>query len=379
MEGLSMPIKVCHITTVHPSMDVRIFHKECKALAMEGYEVYLIAPHHENEEIDGVHIISLPEKAGRLNRFILKKRIAFKKAKEIDAQIYHFHDPEMIFVGLKLKLLGKKVIYDVHEDVPAQILNKEWLGSLFFRKIISKLFNTFEKWACRYFDSVVTVTTDIVEKFKMNKRAILLRNLPSLSIIDEIKPLTIKREKFTVLYAGALTEIRGIKELIQAVNYLNGEVELLILGKWDEPEYEKQCEELDGWKYTTYLGFKPVKEVYAYMKTVDLGLCTLYPTLNHRTSWPVKAFEYMACQIPILMSDFPYWMDIFKDNAVFVNPKNPEDIADKIQMLTKNMEFTREIGLKNRKIIETMFSWEVEKTNLINLYKEILQESSKSK
>ena len=374
-----MPIKVCHITTVHPSMDVRIFHKECKALAMEGYEVYLIAPHHKNEEIDGVHIISLPEKAGRLNRFILKKRIAFKRAKEIDAEIYHFHDPEMIFVGLKLKLLGKKVIYDVHEDVPAQILNKEWLGSLFFRKIISKLFNTFEKWACRYFDSVVTVTTDIVEKFKMNKRTTLLRNLPSLSIIDEIKPLTVTREKFTVLYAGALTEIRGIKELIQAVNYLNGEVELLILGKWDEAEYEKQCQELEGWKYTTYLGFKPVKEVYAYMKSVDLGLCTLYPTLNHITSWPVKAFEYMACQIPILMSDFPYWMDIFQGNAIFVNPKNPKDIADKIQMLTKNMEYTREIGLNNRQIIETMFSWEVEKTNLLNLYKDILQESSKSK
>ena len=374
-----MSIKVCHITTVHSSADVRIFHKECKTLAREGYEVYLIAPHDNEEEIDGVHIIPLPQKSGRLYRFIFKKRIALKKAKEVNAEIYHFHDPEMIFLGLKLKLLGKKVIYDVHEDVPAQILNKDWLGSLLFRKVISKLFNSFEKWACRYFDGVVTVTNDIVDKFYMNKRTTLLRNLPSIVIIDESKRLEVKREKFTMLYAGGLTEIRGIRELIQAANYLNGEVELLILGKWDDPEYKKECEGLEGWKYTNFLGFKPVKEVYSYMKSVDLGLCTLYPTLNHIKSSPVKAYEYMACGIPILMSDFPYWMETFEENAIFVNPKKPKEMAEKIHGLAKNIENTRRIGLNNRYIVETMLSWEAEKINLTNLYKDILQDSTKNK
>lgn len=374
-----MSIKVCHITTVHTSSDVRIFHKECKTLAREGYETYLIAPHDSEEEIDGVHIIPLPYKSGRLYRFIFKKRIALKKAKEVNAEIYHFHDPEMLFLGLKLKLLGKKVIYDVHEDVPAQILNKDWLGSLLFRKIISKLFNTFEKWACRYFDGVVTVTTDIVDKFYMNKRTTLLRNLPSTVIIDESKELEVKRQKFTMLYAGGLTEIRGIRELIQAVNYLNGEVELLILGKWDDPEFKKECEELEGWRYTKYLGFKPVKEVYSYMKSVDVGLCTLYPTLNHIKSLPVKAFEYMACGIPILMSDFPDWMEVFEKNAIFVNPKSPKEMAAKIEGLVKNIERTRMIGSNNRQIVETKFSWEAEKINLINLYKDILRDNAKIK
>jgi len=368
-----MSIKVCHITTVHSSTDVRIFHKECKTLAREGYEVYLIAPHDKEEEIDGVHIIPLPKKGGRLYRFIFKKRIALKSAKTVNAEIYHFHDPEMLFLGLRLKLMGKKVIYDVHEDVPAQILNKDWLGSLLIRKIISKSFNAFEKWACRYFDGVVTVTVDIAEKFYMNKRTTLLRNLPSIVIIDESKQLEKTREKFTMLYAGGLTEIRGIKELIQATNYLNGEVELLILGKWDDPVYEKECEGLEGVKYTKYLGFKPVKEVYSYMKSVDLGLCTLYPTLNHIKSWPVKAFEYMACGLPILMSDFPCWMEVFEENAIFVNPMEPKKIAEKIEGLVKDIEYTRQLGLNNRQIVEAKLSWEAEEINLINLYKDILQ------
>lgn len=374
-----MSIKVCHITTVHSSTDVRIFHKECKTLAREGYEVYLIAPHDREEEIDGVHIIPLPQKGGRLYRFITKNRIALKKAKAVNAEIYHFHDPEMLFLGLKLKLAGKKVIYDVHEDVPAQILNKDWLGSLLIRKIISKAFNTFEKWSCRYFDGVVTVTVDIAEKFYMNKRTTLLRNLPSIVIIDESKQLEKELEKFTMLYAGGLTEIRGIKELIQAANYLNGEVELLILGKWDDPEYKKQCEELEGWKYTKYLGFKPVKEVYSYMKSVDLGLCTLYPTLNHIKSWPVKAFEYMACGIPILMSNFPCWMEVFEGNAIFVNPKDPKEMAGKIEELVGNIEYARQLGLKNRQIVEERLSWESEEINLINLYKNIIQGNYKIK
>lgn len=374
-----MAIKVCHITTVHSSADVRIFHKECKTLAKEGYEVYLIATHDKEEEIDGVHIIPLPEKCGRLYRFVFKNRIAFKKARKVNAEVYHFHDPEMLFLGLRLKLLGKKVIYDVHEDVPAQILNKDWLGNLCFRRIVSKLFNAFEKWICRYFDGVVTVTMDIVEKFHMNKRTMLLRNLPSMAIIDESKQLAVKREKFTMLYAGGLTEIRGIRELIQAVNYLNGEVELLILGKWDDPEYKSECEKLEGWRYTKYLGFKPVNEVYSYMKSVNLGLCTLYPTLNHIKSSPVKAFEYMACGIPILMSDFPYWMVVFEKSAIFVNPKKPKEIAEKVKDLVKNIENTKQMGVNNRQIVETTFSWETEKINLINLYKDILQDNHKKK
>ena len=75
---------------------------------------------------------------------IVKYHIDYlKQAISINADIYHFHDPELISVGYKLIKKGKKVVYDVHEDVPRQILNKYYL-SPFIRKIIANLFESYE-------------------------------------------------------------------------------------------------------------------------------------------------------------------------------------------------------------------------------------------
>lgn len=366
-----MPIKVCHISTVHSAFDDRIFHKECRTLAQKGYEVSLVVSHDKREQVEGVNIEPLPDKDGRLYRVFNKSFIAFKKAKSIKADIYHFHDPELILIGFMLKLLGNKVVYDVHEDVPKQILNKEWLGPLFLRKIVSLLFNCGEKFIARFFDGVSTVTDDIVRKFACNKRVILLRNLPVVSIIDACNAKSVEEKEFTLLYAGGLTEIRGIREIIKAVGLLDGKAKLILLGKWDSSEYEKACRNEQGWKNTIYLGFKPIEEVYSYMKSVNLGICTLYPTQNHLKSWPVKVFEYMACSLPVLMSNFPYWMDIFNKHAIFVNPKEPKDIAAKIEQLLDNPKELSDIGKANRELVEKQYSWEAENQKLIDLYEDI--------
>lgn len=366
-----MPIKVCHISTVHSVFDDRIFHKECRTLAEKGYEVTLVVTHDKKEKIQGVNIEPLPDKNGRFYRVFNKSYLAYKKAKSVKADIYHFHDPELILIGFLLKLLGNKVVYDVHEDVPKQILNKEWLGPLFVRKIVSFLFNSVEKFIARFFDGISTVTDDIVRKFSCNKRVILLRNLPVVSIIDACAPKSIEENEFTLLYAGGLTEIRGIREIIKAVGLLGGKAKLVLLGKWDSSEYEKACMNEEGWKNTVYLGFKPIEEVYSYMKKVNLGICTLYPTQNHLKSWPVKVFEYMACSLPVLMSNFPYWMDIFDKHAIFADPKNAKDMADKIQYLIDNPKELTNMGKANRELVENQYSWEAENKKLTDLYEAI--------
>ncbi|MGC8982027.1 MAG: glycosyltransferase family 1 protein, partial [Minisyncoccia bacterium] len=91
-----MKAKVCHITTVHSPFDVRIFHKECKTLAKSGYEVYLIAQHDKEEIVDGIHLIPLPIVRSRIRRMIYLPIRALKEALKLKANIYHFHDPELI-------------------------------------------------------------------------------------------------------------------------------------------------------------------------------------------------------------------------------------------------------------------------------------------
>ncbi|MBC7077734.1 MAG: glycosyltransferase, partial [Synergistales bacterium] len=140
---------VCILTTVHPPFDTRIFHKEARALVTAGYDLTLIAQHDKNEVVDGVKVIALPKPKNRFTRIFGLTWRAFRLALRQRADVYHFHDPELLPVGGLLKLLTRaKVIYDVHEDVPEQILTKHWLPAL-LRHPLAVVFNAFEKFLSR--------------------------------------------------------------------------------------------------------------------------------------------------------------------------------------------------------------------------------------
>ena len=175
-----------------------------------------------------------------------------------------------------------------------------------------------------------------------------------------------------VLYAGGLTEIRGIYELIEAVGILKGKVELLLFGDWDDLNYESQCKNSVGWKYVHFKGFKPLEEVYSYMKISNIGAAMLYPVLNHQTSYLIKTFEYMACGLPMIISNFPAWKNFFRNYALFANPKSPSEISEKIEMLVDNKELSGQFREKGLKAIEEKYSWEKEQENLFKLYSEIV-------
>ena len=103
-------IKVCHVTSVHPVEDVRIFQKECVSLARAGYDIYLVQQG-ESYEKYGVHIVGFGNvESSRIKRMLHTSRTAYEKALAVDADVYHLHDPELLPYGIKLKKLGKKVI-----------------------------------------------------------------------------------------------------------------------------------------------------------------------------------------------------------------------------------------------------------------------------
>ena len=105
--------KICHVTSVHPADDIRIFHKECGSLSNAGYEVYLVAPEILNHIRNGIQIIGVLNKpVSRLQRILFYTKRVYKNALWVNADIYHLHDPELLLYALLLKKKGKIVIFD---------------------------------------------------------------------------------------------------------------------------------------------------------------------------------------------------------------------------------------------------------------------------
>lgn len=365
--------KVCHISTVHYETDSRILVKECQTLSKAGFDVSLIINGDKDKINYGTKIIALDNSnQSRLYRVFKKKKIAFKKAIEVDADIYHFHDPELISLGLKLKKRGKKVIYDVHEDMPKQILNKTYLGPLFVRKIVSNAFNFYEKHYSKKFDAVVSVIDEITNQFE-NKNAVSIKNYAIKDMFEEAVP--VKREdngKIVLIYVGSITVIRGIKEIIKATELLEGKAELWILGPYETEGLKAECEAMEGYKYCKYFGSMPLKDVYDYTKAADIGLCTLHPTENYKESIPIKVLEYMASGKPLILSDFPYWKNLFGEIGEYVDPLNPEDIKKAVLKYYDDRELMKSIGKDNKESFINNFSWDAEGKKLVELYKKLL-------
>ena len=128
--------KIVHITTIHKRYDSRIFHKECLSLVNSGFEVYLIvADGNGNETVSGIKIIDLGLEKNRISNLFSSTRKAFNVARMINADIYHFHDPDLLYAGKRLKNSKNQVFFDSHEDFPALMLQRDYIPKLFGRPL----------------------------------------------------------------------------------------------------------------------------------------------------------------------------------------------------------------------------------------------------
>ena len=363
-------MNICHITSVHKATDNRIFYKECISLKNFGFKVSLIAPGVHDHEKDDIKIYGIPANNRRIKRFFLTSFIhAYRKAKTINAEIFHFHDTELIPIGILLKLSGKKVIYDIHENNPAALLSRPYLNNKTLKIILSKTIDIIEKIAVRFFDVIITARPDISKRFEKHK-PFTLRNFPILPIYDEIPNINIEKKKHSVIYVGGMSKIRGILELITAFEQID-EAELWLLGGFESPEFEQECKNLKAWKNVKYFGSVEPYEIFSFIKQADIGIITFLPKPNHLTTLATKPFEYMACGLPLIMSNFEYWKNFFKESAFYVDPENSSDIADKIKLLLSDKNNLASMAKLNLSLAQNEYNWDKESKNLLDAYNSI--------
>lgn len=370
--------KICVLTTVHQAYDGRIYHKQCKSLKKAGYDVTLLAPKPDKMiKDDGINLIPIEKPKNELKRFLHAFKV-FKLAKETKADLYHFHDPELIPVGVLLRIFTRKpVIFDVHEHYPNAIMSKKYLKP-WLKKPIRLAYEIIEKLSLPILSGVIYTTEEIGKRYK-SYTSCKIENYP---LTDMFPPLQkVKGDHHTLLYLGGITRIRGIEELIDGfakVAIERPEAKLLFVGGFESDSFEREIKQKVKEHHleekVQFKGKVPYEQIEGYLSTASIGIIPYLPVPNHLVCLPNKLFEYMAAGVAVISSDFPHYRKVVESSSsgLLIDPESPQSIAKAMISLLDDATLTDEMGQNGRVAFETKYNWNSEEEKLVAFYRKIL-------
>jgi glycosyltransferase involved in cell wall biosynthesis len=370
------PCRICHLTSVHSARDVRIFLKECRDLAAAGYDTHLVAPGTSDSLCDGVYIHGVPKASGgRPGRMTLTTWRVLSQARRLDADLYHFHDPELIPVGLLLRASGKPVIYDAHEDAPRDLLAKSYLGAS--RRQVSRAAEWLENAAAHRLSGIVAATDAIGARFSsLNRNTVVVANYPQAGEFSACATKPWVEKTRAGAYIGGISVMRGAREMVCALERLGPgrEVGLDLAGEFKDPAERGAVSRMLGWRFVREHGVLNRRGVADLLASVRCGLLVWHPLAHHVVAQPIKLYEYMAAGIPVIASNFPLWRTIVEDNecGVVVDPLDPGAIAGALEFLMRDDGAAEKMGGNGRVAVHSRYNWATEFDKLLSLYEKLL-------
>ena len=348
-------------------------------MSKNGYQVTLICPHRRDETVDGVKICAVSRSQNRIMRVFCTTTLIFIQAVKYRADLYHFHDPELLAVGLILKAFGKRVIYDIHEDLPRALFagSRDYVPSI-LKRPASWLIERFENLAVSKLTALIAATPAIGNRFKpLHPNTEVINNYPVLEELTPQNPVSWDNRPFDVAYVGGMSFERGLREMIEAISLVPERLNarLKLAGDFSLQKNSGTVFSLPGWARTDILGFVDRRKVANLLSETRAGLIVFHPDPNHVQAQPNKLFEYMSAGVPVIASDFPLWRKIVENIGcgLLVDPLNPGEIADAIQYLLTHPAEAEEMGIRGREAVNKYFNWDTEKDKLLRLYEDVLR------
>jgi glycosyltransferase involved in cell wall biosynthesis len=378
-------VRVVHLSTLHGALDVRIFHKECRTLAAAGHDVHYLVADAPGAPLDGVRFHGLFRPATRFRpaRVLTRLLGVYRRAAALRGDVYHFHDPELIVVGLLLKRDGARVVYDVHEDSPREAVsvNKDrpWHG-----RVKGWAWSLLESAARRAFDGFVCATPAIARRFP-GCRTVTVQNYPlaeefsdsgsrsaDCGVAENPQPAIRNPQSADLAYVGGISAIRGAREMVDLLTCLpeSPPVRLKLAGPLHPPGLLRELEQRPGWGRVDYLGVQDRPGVRRVLARARLGLVLFHPERDHLEAMPNKLFEYMAAGLPVVASDFPLWRSIVAATGcgLTANPLDPPAVAAAVRRLLDNPAEAAAMGRRGREAVRERFNWQTEARKLLGLY-----------
>lgn len=339
----------------------------------------LVADGKGNALIDGVKIIDLGLRSkNRLWRIIHSNLLLRRNLNKESADIFHFHDPELIpfFLSFKKKNPKKKIVFDIHENFAEKLSGgRDWIPKI-FRQGFRSLYLNLESKAKKRFDLFVGAIDRIVASFP-SERSISLHNYPELSFFSAYQQPSENKTIGKIVYTGGFTAHRGITQIIAALEFVKAPVELYVFGRVEDHILEK-CSSLKGFDKVRQMGVVDQNEMLEHVYTSNIGLVCNQSEGGYQHAMPNKLFEYMACSVPVIASDFPHWRAIVEKNNAGINidASDPREIAKAINDILIDRELNTIMGENARRTVESFYNWEVEFNKLLTGYRKLLSEKN---
>lgn len=400
-------IKICFLADKHSLFDDRIYWKMAVPLKQKGFEVHYILISDESKKgvtNEGVNFETFKLKTFSKNRYLnyVLKRLnplnnfnkLFKSAKNLNADIYHFHGLWMNKIGGKLKNLKQKpiVFYDAREPYAEDY--KSYLNSKnkFKNKIIQLFANNIDKWEknkSKKYDLIISNEDHVRDQFRkflgVDKAETLFNYT---DIYNNYKNITNDNKVYDFIYLGGVTEQRGVLKILEATKisqkkYPN--IKVAIVGIYSPKEFKQELQDYidinDLNNNITLFNPVPYTKVSEFYNKSKVGIVILQPIDTYKICMPIKVFEYMAFGLPIIGSDFGHIKKYIEtDNCgITVDPTNPSEVALAMNELMENESKLALFAENGRFATLKKYKWDFELDRLIDFYTKFLNDRANKK
>lgn len=386
----------------HGLYDDRIYWKEALSLTNKGYSVTIVINSGSSEQgttAEGIHFIKIKKREFSGNRFLnyLLNLVhptglypsMLREVAKLQPVVCHLHDLNLNRIGGKLKKLpGKpKIIYDVHEPHPENIL--DYFRTKGVASLLKKWYAGYIRWweqkCSKRYDLVITTEDNLYRRFAGYLGSERVQIIYNYTDLNGTKPQTSEPEKvYDAIYCGGITEFRGAFKILEAVRIAARDlpgIKVLFLGTYFPAELKARMEafvtenNLD--QNIVLKNSVPYKEVPEFYSKSRIGLGIFLPILSHRIILQIKIFEYMAFGLPVIGSNFGHISKYIRENriGIEVDPGNPEEIARALIELLTNKDLYAQLS-RNSQEASVNCRWGSMEQKLADIYQSLLTDQS---
>jgi len=373
--------RIAIVTSIHPDFDARIW-KHAKAMAAAGWRVDLVAPWVLGTEHipEGIELHFFRRVRKRMARPILiPARIAARLIPILArCDLVHFHDID-ILPWMSLLSLVEKVVYDVHEDYPEEMMIREWVPDR-LRRPFAKMLEIGQRvfaWPIR---NIVLTQPELDHEFRGRRfRKILMYNYATLDLMQGWRDDYLQRSP-TVLFIGSQHVNNGTNLLIDVagrVAALRPGIRFIASDRFANAELREAAIERMRQVGATNLEFIPNVRPHELMSVLNRATIAISPNLRVKQQIRGahnKTYEFMAGALPQVVSDLPRQVEVVGGSVcgLLARPEDPESFVSAILKLVDDPVQARELGMNGQRAFREKYSWQSQMPGLIAFYERIL-------